>query len=55
VLSADGYRCTLAGEAAGQTRRGDDYLEIELPSALLVPDTARVELRWSETTAVAAR
>jgi NodT family efflux transporter outer membrane factor (OMF) lipoprotein len=55
MLGRNAYRCLLAGKPAGETRTGDDYLEIDLPPAMLVPDTARVEVRWSETTAVAAR
>jgi multidrug efflux system outer membrane protein len=55
VLRSSAYRCMMAGEPAGETRTGDDYLEIDVPPAMLVSDTERVEVRWSETTAVAAR
>jgi hypothetical protein len=40
----DGYAC----EPDGKTIRRDDYVEIDLPAAMLTPDTARIELRWAE-------
>jgi hypothetical protein len=49
------YRCMLDGKPTGESRRGDDYLEIDFPPDMLVADTARVEVRWSETGVMAAR
>jgi NodT family efflux transporter outer membrane factor (OMF) lipoprotein len=55
TFGGDGYRCTLQGKAAGEPRAADDYLEIDIPPAMLAADTLRVEVRWSEATALAAR
>jgi hypothetical protein len=55
VFSDDGYRCTLQGKAAGESRAADDYLEIDIPPAMLAADTLRVDVRWSEATTLAAR
>ena len=55
LLREGGYRCTLGGKEVGESSTRDDYLEIPIPPAMLVPDSARVEVRWSETTAVATR
>lgn len=43
-LIRDGYAC----ESGGKTLRRDDYVEIDLPAAMLTPDTTRIELRWAE-------
>jgi hypothetical protein len=50
-----GYECESGGKAVGRPRRQDDYVEIDLPAAMLTPDTARIELRWAEAGAVLAR
>jgi NodT family efflux transporter outer membrane factor (OMF) lipoprotein len=55
LLRDAGYRCTLEGQPAGETSAADDYVQVTIPPAMLVPDTARVEVRWSEASAVAAR
>jgi hypothetical protein len=55
LLREPGYRCALEGQPAGETSAADDYVQVTIPPALLVPDTARVEVRWSEASAVAAR
>jgi NodT family efflux transporter outer membrane factor (OMF) lipoprotein len=55
LLREAAYRCVLDGKPAGESRRGDDYLEIDIPPAMLVADTARVEVRWSETGVMASR
>jgi hypothetical protein len=43
----DGYECTFGGRSTAAIVAGD-YIEIELPAALLTGDTARVEVRWAE-------
>jgi NodT family efflux transporter outer membrane factor (OMF) lipoprotein len=55
LLRDPGYRCTLGGQQAGDASRQDDYVEIAIPPGMLVANAARIELRWRETTAVAAR
>jgi len=42
-----GYECSFGGRSTAATV-ADDYVEIELPAALLGADTARVEARWAE-------
>jgi hypothetical protein len=44
----DGYACDVGGEAVVRPRWHDDYVEIDLPAAMLTADTARIELRWAE-------
>jgi hypothetical protein len=53
--SGGGYRCELEGKAQDKPRLVDGYLELDLPPAMLTADTARVEVRWSEATTLAAR
>lgn len=53
--SGGGYRCELDGKAQDKPRVADDYLELDVPAAMLTADTARVEVRWSEAVTVAAR
>ncbi len=55
IIRNDGWRCVLDGKQVGETTAAEDYLEVGIPSAMLAPASARVEVRWSETTAVAAR
>jgi NodT family efflux transporter outer membrane factor (OMF) lipoprotein len=55
TFGSDGHRCTLQGKAAGESRAADDYLEIDIPPAMLAADTLRVDVRWSEATTLAAR
>ena len=43
----DGYECTFGGRSTAAII-ADDYIEIDLPPALLGADTARVEVRWAE-------
>jgi NodT family efflux transporter outer membrane factor (OMF) lipoprotein len=54
-IRLDGYECESGGKTVGRPRRQDDYVEIDLPAAMLTPDTARIELRWAEAGAVRAR
>jgi hypothetical protein len=49
-----GYDCESAGKNVGRPRRQDDYVEIDLPAAMLGPDTSRIELRWAEVGAAPA-
>jgi NodT family efflux transporter outer membrane factor (OMF) lipoprotein len=42
-----GYHCAYRGGSSAATLRAD-YVEIDLPPALLNADTARVEVRWTE-------
>jgi NodT family efflux transporter outer membrane factor (OMF) lipoprotein len=55
LLREPGYRCTLDGKPAGATTTSEDYLQLAIPASLLVPDTARVEVRWSEVDTLAVR
>ena len=43
----EGYECSFGGRSTAATIR-DDYVEIDLPAALLNTDTARLEVRWAE-------
>lgn len=47
-IRLDGYDCASAGKSVGRPRRQDDYVEIDLPAAMLTAATARIELRWAE-------
>jgi len=51
----ENLECTLAGKSAGKPSVQGDTLELELPAAMLGPDTARVEVRWAEEIPVASR
>ena len=54
-IRLDGYECQSGGKSVGRPRRQDDYVEVDLPAAMLTPDTARIELRWAEAGAGLAR
>jgi len=43
----DGYECSFGGRSTAAII-GEDYVEVDLPTALLTSDTARVEVRWAE-------
>ena len=43
----DGYECSFAGRSTAATI-ASDYVEIDLPAALLTADTPRVEVHWAE-------
>jgi len=43
-----GYACTFGGRSTTAIV-ADDYIEVDLPPALLGADTARVEVRWTES------
>jgi multidrug efflux system outer membrane protein len=43
----DGYACSFGGDSTAAVM-SPDYIQIDLPGALLGPDTQRVEVRWSE-------
>jgi hypothetical protein len=49
-IRGDGYECSF-GERSTAAMIVDDYVELDLPPALLTADTARIEVRWAEVVA----
>jgi hypothetical protein len=46
-IRGEGYECSFGSRSAAAIVSGD-YVEVDLPEALLTADTTRVEVRWAE-------
>lgn len=48
AASTGGYECRLGAASVAAARTTRNYTQLSIPGQFLTPDTARLELRWSE-------